>query len=275
VRAGGTRYWELSYHEPMEDQVAFDVILHCSKTGLSNHKQIRFTFGPFLVQDIKGAVEAQHSIPTCTQTLAYDSQILRDDSRLSLVGARMGDTFHITYLSEGDCTEIVDIIKWMELLVGAFGLENPSVSTGISAMFDDLLTNGIQLELIEDLAFKYFFPWLDERKYVNKLHFVYNGGVNIIMEVYAAILKQPWEQAILKLKYIEYGILRVLWNLSETFSLRRVITRHGGLKMCMQSLLRKKLVEGEKIEDAVSPGHQAPNWILIETIGAALGTLCK
>lgn len=255
--------------------MAFDVILHCSKTGLSNHKQIHFTSGPVLVHDIKSAVETQHSIPICTQTLVYDSQILRDDSKLSFIGVRVGDTFHITYLSEGDCAEIVDIIKWLKLLVGAFGIENPSVSTGISAIFDDLLTNGIRLELIEDLAFEYFFPWLNERKYVNKLHFVYNGGVDIIMQVYAAILKQPWEQAILKLKYMEYGILRVLWNLSETFSLRRVITRHGGLRMCMQSLLRKKIIEGEKIEEEVSPDHQAPNWILIETIGAALGTLCK
>ncbi len=259
----------------MEDQLAFDVVLHCTKTGSSSHKQIHFTSGPILVQDIKSAVETQHNIPVCTQTLAYDSQILRDDSRLSFIGARMGDTFHITYLSEGDCEEIVDIIDWMGLILVAFGQENPSISTGISAMFDDILTDGIRLELIEDLAFKYFFPWLDERKYVNKLHFVYNGGIDIIMEVYAAILKQPWEQAIIKLKYMEYGILRVLWNLSETFSLRRVITKHGGLKMCMQSLLRKKLIEGERIEDPVSPDQQAPNWILVETIGAALGTLCK
>ena len=256
----------------MEHQVTFDVILHSSKTGLSSHEQVHFTSGPTLVRDIKRAVEIQHSIPVCTQVLAYDSLVLGDDSRLNFVGARVGDTFHITYLSEGDCREIVDIINWIGLILATLGRENPTVSTGISVVFDDLLTNGIQLELIEDLAFKYFFPWLDERKYVNKLHFVYNGGVDTIMEVYAAILRQPWEQVILKLKYMEYGILRVLWNLSETFPLRRLITRYGGLKMCMQSLVRKKLVEGERIEDAVLPGQ---NWILIETIGAALGTLCK
>ena len=112
----------------------------------------------------------------------------------------MGDTFHITYLSEGDCKEIIDIISWMGLVSAALGQENPTTSTGISPEFDDILTNGIRSELIEDLAFKYFFPWLDDRKYVNKLHFVYNGGIDIIMEVYAAILRHPWEECLLKLK---------------------------------------------------------------------------
>ena len=259
----------------MDHLVTFDVILHCSKSGVSRQKQVNFTSTPTVVGDIKRAVEAQYSIPACAQVLAYDSQILRDDSKLSFVGARMGDTFHITYLSEGDCKEIIDIISWMGLVSAALGQENPTTSTGISPEFDDILTNGIRSELIEDLAFKYFFPWLDDRKYVNKLHFVYNGGIDIIMEVYAAILRHPWEECLLKLKYVEYGLLRVLWNLSETFPLRRHITRYGGLQMCMKSLLRKRLVEGKRIEDSELPGRQDQSWILVETTGAALGTLCK
>ena len=253
----------------------YEVILTCSRTGLSRHKQVRFSSTPIVAVDIKKAVEKQYGIPICVQELVYDLQVLRDDLRVSFVGARAGDTFQINYLSEGDCSEIVDIITWMGLILAAFRHEHPTVSTGISTGFDDLLTDGIRSELIEDLAFKYFFPWLDDRKYVNKLHFVYNGGIDITMAVYAAILEQPWEECILKLKYMEYGILRALWNLSETFPLRRQITRHGGLKMCMQSLLRKQLVEGMRIEDAESPDHQTQSWILVETIGAALGTLCK
>ena len=224
----------------MDERVTFGVILHCSKTGLSSHKQMYFTSAPALVGDIKREVERQYNIPVCVQVLTYDVQNLKDDLDLSFVGVRMGDTFHITYLSEGDCKEIVDIIGWMELILAAFGGEQPTVSTGISVEFDDLLTNGIQLELIENLAFEYFFPWLDERKYVNKLHFVYNGGIDIIVEVYTAVLTQPWEECLFKLKYIEYGILRVFWNLSETFPLRRLIVTHGGLKMCMRSLLRRR-----------------------------------
>ena len=259
--------------DPVE--VTFDVVLHCSTTRLSNHKQVHFSSPPTLVGDIKREVENQYSIPVCAQVLTYDCQVLEDDSNLSFTGARMGDTFHITYLSEGDCKEIVDIISWMRLILAVFGQEHPTVLTGISAGFDDILTNGIQLELIEDLAYKYFFPWLDKRKYVNKLHFVYSGGVDVIMEVYSTILTKPWEECLPKIKYIEYGILRVLWNLSETFPLRRLILRHGGLKLCMQSLLRKRLMEGARIEDAESPEYREQSWILVETTGAALGTLCK
>ena len=259
----------------MDLQVTFDVILHCSKTGLSSHKQVKFSSSPSLIGEIKREVENQFSIPVCVQVLTYDFQVLKDDTKLSFVGARIDDTFHITYLSDGDCKEIIDIISWLRLILAAFSNEHPTISTGISIAFDDLLTNGIRLELIEDLAFKYFFPWLDEKKYVNKLHFVYNGGMDIIMQVYTAILTKSWEECILKLKYMEYGILRVLWNLSETFPLRRLILRHGGLKMCMQSLLRKTLEEGKRIEEAETPGNQENDWILVENIGAALGSLCK
>ena len=259
----------------MANWVVYDVILTCSKAELSRHEQVNFSSAPIVAGDIKRAVERQYGIPVCVQELVYDFQVLKDDMKVSFVGARAGDTFHITYHSEGDCQEIVDIISWLGLILSALKHDQLTVSTRISAQFDDLLTTGIQLGLIEDLAFKYFFPWLDDRKYVNKLHFVYNGGIDITMEVYAAILEQPWEECILKLKYMEYGILRVLWNLSETFPLRRLITGHGGLKMCMQSLLRKQLEEGARIEDAESPDHQNQSWILVETIGAALGTLCK
>jgi len=93
-----------------------------------------------------------------------------------------------------------------------------------------------------------------------------------MMEVYALLLRQPWSNCRLRLNYIEYGILRVLWNLSETFALRRLIIKHNGLQMCMKSLLRKRLEKGQSIKDEESPEDE---WLLIETIVAALGILCK
>ena len=222
-------------------------------------------------------IEKECNIPSCVQSLVFDTHTLTDDMRLDVLKIRSGDTIRVNYHSDADCKEITQIINWLEMLVDALRMENPSHMCGISNSLDQIILVGIQAEFIEDLAFEFFFPWLNARKYANKLHFVENSGVDIIMELYSLVQRQAWKNSLLKLKYMEYGILRVLWNLSETFALRRIIVQHGGLEMCMKSLLRKKLEKGEEIIDRESPGVEVNNqdWILVETIGGALGTLCK
>ena len=261
-----------------DDGSWFEVELHCSSTGLTEKKTISLPALPhytYDVKDIKMEVEKEHNIPVCVQTLSYDSQVLTDKTKLDLLRARSGDTFHIAFLSEGDCAEIVEIIGWFGILLKGLKPHTPSVTDGINPALETLIAIGIETEVIEDLAFKYFFPWLDKRKYVNKLHFVYSGGLDTVFEVYERLLKQPWSECLLKLKFIEYGILRILWNLTETFPLRRLVMKHRGIEMCIQSLLRQELEEGAVIKDTKSPAHPSADWLLIETIVAALGTLCK
>ena len=255
----------------------FGLVLRCTQTGATEERQLGFVSPPETVRDVKIRIENDYNIPVCVQTLVFESHVLKDDTNLESVRIRSGDTFHVSYYADGNCKEVVEVISWFGTLLAALKVENPSISGGISNDLEELLSVGIEAEFVEDLAFEYFFPWLDGKKYANKLHFVHNGGVEIVMAVYTLLLRHPWSNCRLKLKYIEYGILRVLWNLSETFALRRLIIKHDGLQMCMKSLLRKKLEEGQPIEDRESPGHQVLNrdWILIENIGAALGTLCK
>ena len=258
-----------------EKTIWFEVVLHCTKTGQTDHKTITFPSCPLSIYDVKLQVEKQYNIPACTQVLTYETFPMEDKVKLKAVRVRNGDTFHISYLAEGHCAEIIEIISWMGLALALLRHENPSVSEGITASLNDFVSFGIQEEMIEDLAFKYFFPWLDPVKYVNKLHFVYNGGVDIIMEVYGALLRQPWEECVFKLKYVEYGILRVLWNLTETFPLRRLVTQNKGIQMCIQSMLRVRLEEGKKIEDFEPLANPIQKTLLVETIVAGLGTLCK
>lgn len=261
------------------DSMEFNLILHCAHTKETRHDKLVFTPIPLgaCVRDLKLQIEKAHNIPVCVQSLSYETHPLPSNTALDSLRIRSGDTLHVDYSSEGDCEEVIQVISWLGMILGGLKLESPSVACGISPGLNHVIMMGIEAEFIEELAFDYFFPWLDPKKYANKLHFVHNGGVEIIMEVYALLQRQPWGNCLLKLKYIEYGILRVLWNFSETFTLRRLITRHGGLELCMHSLLRKRLEKGKEIVDDEVPRQDAQNqdWILVETIGAALGTLCK
>ena len=206
----------------------------------------------------------------------YEMHPLINENDLKAARLRSGDAITVFYLSEGDCEEIVKVLSWMGLILASLKQKGGlCYGCEINQELNRLLIYGIECEHIENLAFDYFYPWLDARKYVNKLHFLHNGGLEIMMEIYSHLLKKTWSQCLLKVKYLEYGILRVLWNFSETFALRRAIIHLGGLDMCMTSLLREPVMRGEAIVDRQSPRGTNQDWILVENIGAALGTLCK
>ena len=256
--------------------ITLDLVLHCGQSEVEEHRTIEFQPHPprTLVRDVKLEIERVHSIPYCVQTLLYDSHTLGDDSTLDTCYIRSGDNLHVRYPSEGDCEAILEITRWMGLLLAAFKQENPSLERRPSVRLERLLTLGEENKFMNNLAFDHFYPSGDENKYVNKLHFIYNGGLDILMELYALLFRQPWSKCHIKLKYLEYNILCVLWNLAASSAYERLINQHGGLEMVMKSLFRKTLVKGEAIKDENCPTPTG-NWILVQTICCALGVLGK
>lgn len=263
--------------EPEEDNVFFDIKLFCTKTNLTSHEVISFPDLPKTVLNIKERVEEDCNISVCIQSLSYEHHPLRSKSTLEQARIRSGDKFLVEYPSQTDTLEINKIILWFEAIKKYLHIEDPSINNPISYNFEELVMLGIQEEFIEKMAFTYLRPWLNARNYSNKLHFVYCGGLNEMMEVYAAIHTHQWKASVLEVKFVEQGILRVLWSLSETFQLRReILRRKNGLNLCIKSLLRTKLEAGKPIEDTTRVAlHQANSWILVQNIGAALGLLCK
>ena len=263
-----------------EEQI--NVVLLCTETNATRQGTVGLrgpegTTAPGLtLSALKERVEAKFSIPACVQTLTCEGYGYGDRTTLEKAGLRAGDSVHVSYSSEGDCKEIDEVVRWFQEIRQILGMRHPAVSSYLSYDLDELLRVGISEEWVEKLAFEYLFPWENSRKYANKLHFVSCGGLEAVMEIYAILHRCPWNRCPVKLKYLEYGILRILWNLSETFALRRQILRHDGLSLCIASLLRQKLEEGEAIEDKVEESNQPTfNWLLVENIGGALGLLCK
>ena len=255
--------------------ITLNLLLKCTDTLTDSVKEVNLPALPPTTEELKSAIEGSCNVPSCVQDLSFESYPLSDREDVRRARIRSGDTITVRYLAEGDCKEVVGIISWMGVVLAVLKTENPSVTRGMSEHLNDLVTSAIELEYIENLAFNYFFPWLDAKKYANKLHFVSKGGLEIMMELYSLLHRETWGRCLLKMKYLEYGILRVLWNLSETFPLRRAIIRLGGLEMCMQSLMRETIIKGEAIVDRQSPKGANQDWILVENLGAALGTLCK
>ena len=255
--------------------VSLQLLLKCTDTLSETLRDISLPKLPSTTEELKSAIETSCNVPACLQDLSFESHPLASTHDVKLARIRSGDTITVRYLAEGDCQEILEIIGWLGLIMATLKLENPSITRGISESLYELLTSGIEFKYMENLAFDYFYPWLDARKYANKIFFLTNGGLDIMMELYSLLDRERWEKRLLKMKYLEYGILRVLWNLSETFALRRAIVHLGGLDLCMRSLMREAVVKGEVIIDRHSPRDAFKDWILVETLGAALGTLCK
>jgi len=269
--------WDFSTQQKRkhDHSAIFYVELFCSSTETTRSERIIFEASkqPELVIDIQKKVQADFNIPTCVQCLTYETYPVAEELDLREARIRDGDTFRVEYSSEGDCEEILEVARWFNRVRVLLEKEQSSIINNMSPVLEYLLTTGISEEIVENLAFKYLYPWLNARKYANKLFFVSCGGLKEMMGVYVQILVHPWSKCVTMVQCLEYSVLRVLWNLSETFALRRQMLAHNNcLELCMQSLLRERmpLTEGMKVSTSNF------SWtILIETIGAALGFLCK
>ena len=256
------------------DSIWFQVELVCTKTNQACCEKVVFpeSAPPATIKDVKAKVEEDLSIPACVQRLTYEAYPLSDCTNLEVARIRSGDTFQVSYSSEGDCEDIKKAVRWFEQVKNFLEREDPTLDRPMSNDFRGLVKQGLEGDLFENLAFQYFVPWDETKKYVNKLFFVQCGGLDVIMEVYALLHRHPWTQCELHLKHLEQEIILVLWNFSETFEIRRLMLARNGLELCIQSLLRQRVKEGERIEDTVNDHH----WrVLMNVIVCALGLLCK
>ncbi len=130
---------------------------------------------------------------------------------------------------------------------------------------------------MEDMVFKYFLS----TSCIDQTFFISCGGLKIVMDVYAFLLRHPWNDSLMILKYVQCRILDILWNLSyaESSELCQLIVSHNGLELCIQSLLRGKVVAREYIVDKTySENHRNRNTssrMLVDNIRGALGLLRK
>ena len=158
----------------------------------------------------------------------------------------------------------------------------PELSKGaLTTELDILVRRSVKALKVESLASKYFWPCSTERANANRLLFVSNNGLELMHQLHVALLRQPWKNTPLELQYLEHAILRTLWNITATFSIRTLVLRRPTLDAVAQSLLRVKVEHDATI---VAP-HKLPagrmalrgelNRVLSEVVYKAIGTICK
>ena len=239
----------------------FSVQLHCTKTGLVDKGEFKLESPPEDVLEVKKQVERQFSIPVCVQTVSFNGEPLKDNIKLSDLKVRNGDTFHVKYLAEGDCADLMNTITWLRQLSCAMA------SGSSDADLIDVAEIGIQQDLLINLE-EFFSLYNDptSRTYVNKLFFADNDGVSVILKVYDFLLQKTWNKLDERLKYLECFIIGSLWWFADTLPLCRLLIQHNVIQMVTKSLLRVRLEEGRSIVEFDASGDPDQLDLLKETI---------
>ena len=253
-----------------EDQVVLNVLLNCELTKSSETKQVQFQSLPTTPLEIKKKIEEDFSIPSCVQTLHYQSMILKDSDQLQHTHFRSGDTFIVDYLAEAECKEIQNVIQWLkefyELLKSIE--EHDQLLFSLVSKSEDVIEEGENSGLIEALSATLFVPWGDKEKLTNCFYFQQEGGIIVLTKIYSILVGKEWGHLGIDAEHhmdMEVACCQSIFNYGHTSALLREVVQLGGLEMCMKTLLRRQL-RGEECD---------PNGQIYVGLFYSLSLLCK
>ena len=209
--------------------------------------------------------------------------LLRDHKSLHFYRIRDKDTLHVSYNSEADVEEILGITNTMQDMI--IFMESMQHQLSQEACLPGLIpriTRAINSTRVESLAFKYFYPCSSERAEANRKLFIARGGLDLMHKLHILLLTNPWSRVPVELQYLEHAILRTLWNITASFSVRDQVLQRPTLEAISQSMLRGRVIKNQRV--MVSSIHTSIlnsvnshelNRIVSEVIYKAIGTICK
>ena len=266
---------------PADDKVVLNVLLNCEQIKSSETKQVHFMSLPTTPLEIKKKIEEAFSIPSCVQTLHYQSMILKDSDQLQHTHFRSGDTFTVNYPIEGECKMVQNVILWIREILDLLQIIDETCSLSDGEKKDHLMLSTLQkierMTMVGDtdgtldaLYMDMFYPWKNMKKYVNKLYFHQKGGLEVLMKTYNLLVSNEWGDLGIEdhLLVLEHNCAGALTNYAESFALSRQIVKLGGLETFLKSLLKEKL--GRNGNDEIHP-YTTTAFIL----ESALSGLCK
>ena len=261
-----------------DDSIVLNVLLNCEQTKSSETKQVHFQSLPTTPLEIKKKIEEDFSIPSCVQTLHYQSMTLKDSDQLQYTHFRSGDTFTVDYPAEAECELTQTVIKWLKELykllksieenISFPGEENDLLMASNFRKIENLIIEGKKGDILEALSWTLFLPFGDKNKLMNKFYFQQEGGINVLMKVYGVMVSKEWGKLgidkDLHIRLERYCSLAIC-NYTETPSLERQVFQLGGLELSIATLLRRQLQGNHKVLDTV----------IYATLGKAVSTLRK
>ena len=239
-----------------EDQIVLNILLNCEVTKISERKQVHFKSLPTTPLEIKKKIEEDFSIPSCVQTLHYQSMILKDSDQLQHAHFRSGDTFTVGYPIEAECRMVQNVIKWLKELYDVLKsieecISSPNEGKGLDVLMSsnhrkikNLLLEARNDGTIESLSVTLFCPRREEKKMMNRSYFQQEGGLDLLIRVYGILVSKEWgDLGIVEHYhiYLEKKCCRAVVNYGLSFPFKRQVVQLGGLAMLSTTLLRRPL----------------------------------
>ena len=245
-----------------EDKVVLNVLLNCELTKSSETKQVHFKSLPTTPLEIKKKIEEDFSIPSCVQTLHYQSMILKDSDQLQHTHFRSGDTFTVDYPIEAECEMVRNVIKWLKELYEVVKSIEENISSPdeesnhlISSNFrkiQNLIQEGDRDDTIAALSLTLLLPYTNKVKLMNKFYFQLEGGLDTLMKIFGILVNNEWGALGIDREshvYLEHICSHTVSNFGQTHPLLCQIVHLGGLEICTTMLLRRKSWGAEYISN--------------------------
>jgi hypothetical protein len=262
-----------------EDQVVLNVLLNCELTKSSETKQVHFQSLPITPLEIKKKIEEDFSIPSCVQTLHYQSMILKDSDQLQHTHFRSGDTFTVDYPIEAECEVIQKTFKWLkevfELLkyITEESISSPAddeePDSLISSNLETLILDGERDTIVEALTWSLFGQSKKKKTLMNRTYFLHIGGLDVLMKVYGILVSKEWGELGIERRfhiYLENVCSRAICgNAAHSSPHQHQVVKLGGLEMCMKAVLRWQSWRHGRI---LGP-------LVYDTLSTALIALCR
>ena len=233
------------------EEETLKVILQCTSQKESNGassstKILSFPSLPTTVAEVKAQIEKECQIPEPLQAILFGSMTIESSTELKSLRLRSDDTLTVRYYSTAQCNELKEGIAWMQYLLETFQRLGVPLMDSIEQQDDDIVQalDSIKEEenFVTRLAFDYSLPWLEPRVSANKVYFIQKEGLERLLELHTCLISCQWNALPIELQLLQGQILMALWNLAETFQLRREILKRGGLEKCIQSLVQVRIV---------------------------------
>ena len=233
----------------LEDTIVLNVLLNCEVTKASETKQVHFQSLPTTPLEIKKKIEEDFSIPSCVQTLHYQSMVLKDSDQLHHTHFRSGDTFIVDYPIEAECEMIQKAFKWLKELYELLKSVEENISSHdkeknalISSNFEAKIVDGERDTIVEALTWRLFGQSKKKRTLMNRTYFYHIGGLNVLMEIYRILISKEWGELGIEKRFHIYleGVCSqtVCANAAHSPPLQHIVVKLGALEMSMKAVLR-------------------------------------
>lgn len=223
------------------EQLTLEIELKCLSDGSQTNKTLLFAPIPKTIADIKRRIENDLSVPKSGQSLFLaDGQALLDSQQIDSLYLRSGDALLVEYYAKADVEQLRNGID--RSLRPTLEILRTSPKRKIYSRFlqlrqeYDALFSSCQSSL-HDIAFKRLLPWNHARTEANRRYLIQEGGLDLVLGLYAILVPIHWNSRDHSLQNLEISCLSFLWNFSETAYARQLIVDKGGFDMMLKSLM--------------------------------------